>query len=277
MLGRRAPHIHVFVALSFFSLCHCVCTALSPNKFMKDLSTILDNSYVAARRANPSGNEREHEQDLYGLASNTLIGHSGLAGNTKLRNELAIAIGGKPKLSVDGKPVALVRKESRAQKAARAAAPSSLFRNQPAAQRDSRFARNKLSTVKLTPPSQGSFTSSHQGSQLIFSGAISHLLPTHHQAEGQREITYAAGSHVVEDSQVIQRAKRIRASLTGDIFDENQSMTPISKAAAMTARQKLMKNSPSAHSLIEDSFELDWNTPTTKKALTANYYCRVEE
>ena len=112
----------------------------SPNKFIKDLSTILDNSYAVARRANPSGNEREHEQDQYGLASNTVLGHSGLAGNTKLRNELAIAIGEKPKLSVDGKPVARLRKESRERKAAAAAAPSSLFMNQPAAQRDSRFA-----------------------------------------------------------------------------------------------------------------------------------------
>jgi hypothetical protein len=91
---------------------------------MSDLTTILDNSIVTARQGNPSGTAYEIEQDQYGLASNTLLGHSGLAGNTKLRNELGIAIGEMPKVSVDGKPVAQLRKERRAQKAASKATPT---------------------------------------------------------------------------------------------------------------------------------------------------------
>ena len=229
---------------------------------MSDLTTILANSNVAARQGNPSGTAYEIDQDQYGLASNTLLSYSGLAANTKLRNELGIAIGEKPKVSIDGKPVAQLRKESRLQKAARKAAPAaaastanltpSLFVNQ-AAVRDSRFIRNKLSTTKVTPP-QGLLASfpEHQ--------------PTHHEACITREPL----RELFE-----RRKKKIRVSLTHDIF-ENPLTTPNSKSTAKTARNKIVNSSPSTNILIEDSFELGWDTPRTKRALLENYH-RVEK
>jgi hypothetical protein len=131
-------------------------------------------------------------------------------------------MGDKPKLSIDGKSAAQLHKESSAcKKAAHEAtfttanstavsvSMPSLFVNQ-SAMRDARFARNKLSAVKMTPPpSHGSFAS----------------FP-------------APTEPLTELSPAVQPAKKSRrTSLSHDIF-ENPS-TPNSKA---TAKKGLGKN-----------------------------------
>jgi hypothetical protein len=116
----------------------------------------------------------------------------------------------------------------------------------------------------------------HQGSQHIFSGTAagaSFLLQasrhhlTHHEAPTREPLR--------ELSEVERRKKKIRIGLTHDIF-ESPLTTPNSKTTAKTARDKIINSSPSTHILIEDSFELAWDTPRTKKALLDNYR-RVEK
>jgi hypothetical protein len=160
-------------------------------------------------------------------------------------------MGDKPKLSIDGKSAAQLCKESTSacKKAAFQATSTtaktaigvsmpSLFVNQ-STMRDARFARNKLSAVKLTPPSQGSFAS------------------------------FPPREPMTELSPV---CKENQSSLSLDIF-ENLS-TPNSKATAKKTWDKIVENSPSAKALIEDSLELGWDMLKMKTFLLRNY--RVE-
>lgn len=186
-----------------------------------------------------------------------------LLADSKLRNQMQIAMGPKTTLTANGKSIDQVRseKQSKARAVAGSALPASHQEPSSAATRDivrnSRFYRNQLSASQLTP--QESFSGDPGNVAFIVDSASNDSFSSVEISQPEDPVKVRT-----------EKVRRVLAAKVEGASEEDWNKSPVRKLRKMHGSLIRPSSTPdrSTERLIADAVEMGKNTPETITYLT---------